>query len=470
MTMSDEPRSGATVIDLEPRRLREGRGAAADAARVFHFETAATGVDEAAQWHRLTLRLRRPTGSRRHGLRLWLAGAAVAAAATATLSFFWANRATTPLVIARIPPLRAAPPSAPVPTVPASVGASGPERQARRLALSGAPRALPAGAVELDGEAHAELAPGGRALASTDAGNTRVSLVRGSLRLDVSPPEPGRRFAVEMGPYRVVVAGASFRMVRSGPTVDLWVSEGHVTVWRSEHRGPLVAAGDHWAGTLPPEVTIATEESASRATAAPSARADAPTTKADALASCEAAAGAGRPREALDCYRRIDGGTNLAAELALYEAARLELRLTSDARAALETLDAYTRRFPLGSLRAEVELTRVELLPRVGEHMRALDLSERLLREHPDRERDLRLLRGNIFREALGDCERAEPEYRVAAVGAGRASDDAAFYDAVCVELLGRTAEAVLAYEAYLGRPRPAHETEARKRLSTLAP
>jgi ferric-dicitrate binding protein FerR (iron transport regulator) len=473
MTMSDERRSGATVIGLEPRRLREGHGAAAEAVRAFHFETAATSVDEAAHWYRLTFRLRRPTGSRRGGLRPWLAGVALAAGAAAAVWFFWASPGSEPSVIARMPPRLVAPKRAPAPTVTTSVRASGLQTTvARRLTLSGAPRALPAGAVELDEEAHAELAPGGRAVASTDAGNTRVSLVRGSLRLDVAPSEPGRRFAVQMGPYRAVVAGASFRIARSGPTVDLWVSQGHVTVWRAEHRGPLVAAGEHWAGTLPPEAVRATEESAARATAAPSARADARATRAEALAPCEAAAGAGHSREALDCYRRIDGGTDLAAELALYEAARLELRLTGDARAALETLDAYERRFPLGSLRAEVELTRVELLPRVGEHRRALELSERLLREHPDQERwrDLRLLRGNIFREALGDYARAEPEYRAAADGGGRASDDAAFYDAVCLELLGRAPEAVRAYEAYLGRPHPAHEAEARKRLSTLAP
>jgi hypothetical protein len=197
-----------------------------------------------------------------------------------------------------------------------------------------------------------------------------------------------------------------------------------------------------------------------------------PPLRSEALEPCEATAAAGHSREALDCYRRLGDGNDLGAELALYEAARLQLRLTGDVRAALDTLAAHTRRFPHGALRPEVDLTRIELLPRVGEHRRALEESERILREHPDHERrrDLRLLRGNIFREALGDCQRAEPEYQVAVEGSGRVADDADFYRAVCVELLGHTAQAASAYRAYLTRPRPVHEADAKKRLSMLQP
>ena len=96
-----------------------------------------------------------------------------------------------------------------------------------------------------------DLTRGGRAVASTDAGNTRVSLSSGSVRLDVKPRDPGRRFQVDSGPFRFVVVGTSFRVIRSAKTVELWVFEGHVAVWRAEHMGPMVAGGEHWTGTLP---------------------------------------------------------------------------------------------------------------------------------------------------------------------------------------------------------------------------
>jgi hypothetical protein len=339
--------------------------------------------------------------------------------------------------------------------------------------------------VDLDGEARVDLTPGGRAVASTDAGNTRVSLSSGSVRLDVKPREPGRRFQVESGPFRFVVVGTSFRVIRSAHTVELLVFEGHVAVWRAEHVGPMVAGGEHWTGTLPvaprPALAAPAVPSLSPAPrplvvepppiAAPAVRAP-PPLRAEALEPCEAAAAAGRSREALDCYRRLGDGNDLGAELALYEAARLQLRLTGDVRAALEILAAHTRRFPRGALRAEVDLTRVELLPRVGEHRRALEESERILRDHPDHERrrDLRLLRGNIFREALDDCRRAEPEYEIAVEGSGPVADDADFFRAVCVELLGHTAEAASAYRAYLTRPHPNHQADAQKRLLKLQP
>jgi hypothetical protein len=451
--------------------------------------------DEAAAWRRLVERMEK-RGAASGARRLWLAGATMVAAAVAVVLLSRAQRSdrqplaspvTIPAPIASSTPTASQSPLAPGATarlLPSS---------AEQLALSTTPKAVPVGEVDLDDQARIHLYPGGRALASTDAGNIRVSVVHGTARFDVQPQAPGRRFQVELGPYRFVVIGTSFRVVGSTRSVDLWVLAGRVAVWRGERLEGVVAPGGHWVGALATAAETATDHSGvagtephdsssapqsvvagsgSEALANPAPLVTPPVDAvgpSEPLAPCEAYAGAGRLRDALECYRRIGDGRNLGAELALYEAARIE-RSLGDARAALQSLNEYLRRFPNGTLRAEVDLTRVELLPRAGQHQQALEESERILNSGPDprRAQELHLLRGNIYREALHDCENAEPEYRLAARGMGRAADEAEFYGAVCLELMGHRDEATGAYRAYLRRAHAAHLAEARNRLEGL--
>ena len=122
-------------------------------------------------------------------------------------------------------------------------------------------------------------------------------------------------------------------------------------------------------------------------------------------------------------------------------------------------------------MRAEVDLTLVELLPRLGRFREALDESEALLSRDPRHERaaELHLLRGNILRESFQDYGRAGREYAAVrdAVGAGEASeiaDDAAFFEAVCLEVVRRD-DAAAAYRRYLAGGARRHAAEARARL-----
>src|SRR5258708_35041249 len=85
MTRDEEPRPSATVIELSPRRLREGDGPAAAAARAFHAETATIRVDEAWTWRRLALELQHKAIPERRGWRLLLAGALEGATAVAVV-------------------------------------------------------------------------------------------------------------------------------------------------------------------------------------------------------------------------------------------------------------------------------------------------------------------------------------------------------------------------------------------------
>ena len=97
--------------------------------------------------------------------------------------------------------------------------------------------------------------------------------------------------------------------------------------------------------------------------------------------------------------------------MALYELARLRRDVLGDADGALAALGDYRQRFPAGSLRNEVEVSRIELLARLKRGPEALEASERLLGTPGGRERaaELRLLRGNVYRAAgsLREARRA---------------------------------------------------------------
>jgi hypothetical protein len=187
---------------------------------------------------------------------------------------------------------------------------------------------------------------------------------------------------------------------------------------------------------------------------------------------CLALARQGQSREAVACFSRQAQGSGLAAELALYEIARLRRNVLADPEGALDALRLYQRRFGRGSLTEEVDVSVVELLTRLGRSREALVESEHLLstRSGAERVSELRLLRGNIYRNTLDDCAKAEGEYAVAATSDGPSADEAQFLRAGCLSTLGRKAEAIAAYRQYLGRPHPQHQSEATARLRALAP
>jgi tetratricopeptide (TPR) repeat protein len=177
------------------------------------------------------------------------------------------------------------------------------------------------------------------------------------------------------------------------------------------------------------------------------------------------------PRAALECYLNQAGGSDLGAQVALYEAARLYRDALGDAGHAITTLRELRRRFPDGALAVEAELSLAELLPKLGKYREALDASTAALESHPARERadELHLLRGELLRAGLGDCARAETEY-AAADNASHDSvaDPAAFGRALCLEKLGRGAAAREAFQRYLVRPQARRAGEAARHLHEL--
>jgi hypothetical protein len=305
---------------------------------------------------------------------------------------------------------------------------------------------------------------------------TTIELARGSLDLDVAPQPPERRIEVVSGMYHFVALGTQFHVSVASDRVELEVVEGTVGVfagpkllarvepgssWSSAHEGPSRAPGTSDVGARPVNTPPLEPP---RAGTGEKSGADAP--------DCAALGRAGDNKAALDCYRRQSEQKGMSGELALYEIARLKRDVLSDYAGALEALKTYDARFPNGSLRGEVQVSRVELYGRLGRNDDALAESARLLetpvgKEHAN---DLHLLRGNLYRLPLRDFAKAEAEYAKVSDERGAVGDEAQFQRAACLERMGQVPAALGVYESYLKRPHPRHSSEAQARIQALAP
>ena len=178
----------------------------------------------------------------------------------------------------------------------------------------------------------------------------------------------------------------------------------------------------------------------------------------------------GQQGAALACYEKLSRGADLAAQTALYEVGNLQ-RNVGDLAASLSAYRSYVSRFPSGPLWNEAKLSAVEVLTKLARYREALDESASLLASRPGMERadELRLLRGNLYREALGDLRHAADEYELASRGTSHASGEALFLRGTCVEALGDVALAASIYSMYLERGDPSHAADAQQRRSALS-
>jgi len=208
------------------------------------------------------------------------------------------------------------------------------------------------------------------------------------------------------------------------------------------------------------------------------ARIVAPPTRAEATASappserlCSELVSQGKNARAVDCYRALGRGSGVAAEVALYHAARISFSSQGEGSRTLALIDEHRQRFPTTSLSAEVEWLRVQSLHRAGRSDEALTASEALLASPAGRSLspELHRLRAKIYQDERGDCASALSEL-VSLVGEpGERGDDAELRRARCLEKLGRSTDARAAYQHYLERPDARHADEARARLTALS-
>lgn len=176
-------------------------------------------------------------------------------------------------------------------------------------------------------------------------------------------------------------------------------------------------------------------------------------------------------RAAERCYtQRASSSSGLSAEAALYELARLRRDVQRDARGALAALNDYRERFPQGSLRNEVGLTRVEILSELGRGSEALAEAEALLASAQGRERaaELYVLRGNIFRHDLGDAKQAIVEYSRAEAFGGAFGAEATRLRGLSLESLGDLDGALAAYRRYLSGAEQPRRSEVDRRVAVL--
>jgi len=191
----------------------------------------------------------------------------------------------------------------------------------------------------------------------------------------------------------------------------------------------------------------------------------------DAREDCLALARLGQARAAEDCFGERARGSGLSAEMALYEVARLRRDVLRDAPGALAALAEYRERFPRGSLRNEVDLSRVELLAESGQSREALQESAALLGTASGRERaaELHVLRGNVYRRDLGDLPAAAREYSQAERQGGSRGAEASRLRGACLEALGDVAGALQAYRRYASLPGQPHAAEVSRRIEQLS-
>ena len=186
---------------------------------------------------------------------------------------------------------------------------------------------------------------------------------------------------------------------------------------------------------------------------------------------CLSLARSGKTLDAEACFVKSAEGTGLAAEMALYEVARLRRDVLADAPGALQALAEYRARFPTGALRREADMSQLELLLQLGRTGEALKQSEELLSSSSSGERaaELHLLRGHILRKTQSRFAEAAHEYELAERAGARAGD-VTYFHALCLEALGQSSEAAALLSEYLEQPQHAYASDARKRLERLKP
>jgi hypothetical protein len=335
---------------------------------------------------------------------------------------------------------------------------------------------LTAGEQNLRDGSVVRLLPGGAARLR-DAGNvTTILLDQGEVALAVEPRRASAELEVHAGAYRFRVLGTEFSVTRAGDAVGLTVREGRVAVFSDTEQLATLVAGEEWSSQKPapapsPEPTGSARPPKAEPDALPPAAAPAPAPARAPELDCGQLTRSGQPQRAESCYLQQSSGADLAAEMALFEVARLRRDVLGNSVGALEALQRYRARFPTGTLRREVDLAYLVLLTRLGRHDEALGESQRMLDSASGRERtfELHLLRGNIYRKNLQSPAQAAQEYAKAEQLRG-ASTEVTYLRGSCLEQLGDNAGAAAAYRRYLEKsPTGQRAAEVRQRLDGLS-
>jgi TolA-binding protein len=158
--------------------------------------------------------------------------------------------------------------------------------------------------------------------------------------------------------------------------------------------------------------------------------------------------------------------SQLARETRLLKQAYSELHGDEDPAAALDSLDAYLSAHPLGLLRKEASIARVEALMRLRRPKDALAVLRAFPFGEGARDAELRVLRAELT--AGHDCESAIRDFSAVSgkVAPAAVLDRALYGRAACEARLGRRDGAAAGFRAYLRQfPDGEFAAEARRQL-----
>jgi TolA-binding protein len=174
------------------------------------------------------------------------------------------------------------------------------------------------------------------------------------------------------------------------------------------------------------------------------------------------------PLEAIGLFDRVAASSDVRAELAAHQAARLTMRIGKCSEAT-ERFSRSLTRWPASAYAEEARLDRLECQLRLGALDSAHAALEDFLRHHPGSARspEVHFLRGELNR-TKGALAVAMPDYQ-AALGSKRDAD-ARYFLGWCALELGRFDAAESSLRDYLARyPEGRHAAHAREGLAQLA-
>ncbi|GAB4298365.1 MAG: hypothetical protein Kow0090_13810 [Myxococcota bacterium] len=183
--------------------------------------------------------------------------------------------------------------------------------------------------------------------------------------------------------------------------------------------------------------------------------------------------GVNKPKEAFEIYEKLyelnKGG--LWRESALYEMGFIAFYSLNDPRGAIKYFSEQRRNFPHGSLKEEADFHIVKAQIAIGRYSEARMNLENFTRSYvgsPQRPAALYML-ATIYREHENDCKRALEAYEsFLAVTTEKTvmREEALYWRAGCLELIGDALRARSAYSDYLNRyPEGKYAKNARAKL-----
>ena len=335
---------------------------------------------------------------------------------------------------------------------------------------------LPDGWTEIDLESVGRLFASPDAIfhlpttSTVNAGDSyTVALDRGEICAQVAHRDVATQgpFVVQAPGIRAVAIGTRFCVLAAAPPAESWVmvEEGRVRVERPGRQDVFAGAG----GLVKAGGLDAAEGNGPRAEMATPHRTLGKRQLASPAAGLACPAGPNSERER--CLWQQAGGSDLAAQNALYLLGVLARDRQNDGPAALSIWRAYEHRFPKGVLAVETRWSIFEEL--VAEHRfdEALSSSEELIKQHGDffRVGELHLRRAEILRDTLGRPADAEAEYQNLLSTESRAAlrDEALFGLGVSQERLNQSTAAQATFRRYLNEfPTGKHRAQAERRAT----